>query len=410
MAIMKDKITRFLRHALLLCLCMALLAGSALANDVVDISTDGYDQMHDECMLPDGRIIFAGSMGMVGNYVDSRARLVCMNPDMTVSWEYVDPEEGCCSFRSVVVLKDGTIGAVLDNSPYQNPVGKKLKFFTQDGQPTGKEIVLSDAESMSLGANASCILLISIPEGRESYYEFIDWDGNVILSYENKQSPMSGFDMMIEEEDGLVFAGAERGPNDYARILKMDLQGKVLWETVLPILQEGAVESRLMDLVQSDDGGYLGLLHEYGPYDQHGVTKVSSYSIVKFNANGRLLWRNSTAFDGRKDMWAGILTRYNGKLVTEIEQLHTVNYHGTEPHVFLWMDEEGNSLGTTELNLKQEELPRLSGAKKLDEIGGYFLIPTKDGLWGMNLFNEDCRDHMKAQDSMDELLVKIPEL
>ena len=140
------------------------------------------------------------------------------------------------------------------------------------------------------------------------------------------------------------------------------------------------------------------------------MTKVSSYSIVKFNANGRLLWRNSTAFDGRKDMWAGILTRYNGKLVTEIEQLHTVNYHGTEPHVFLWMDEEGNSLGTTELNLKQEELPRLSGAKKLDEIGGYFLIPTKDGLWGMNLFNEDCRDHMKAQDSMDELLVKIPEL
>ena len=49
MAIMKDKMMRFLRRALLLCLCMALLAGAALANEVVDIGTEGYDCLYYEC-------------------------------------------------------------------------------------------------------------------------------------------------------------------------------------------------------------------------------------------------------------------------------------------------------------------------------------------------------------------------
>ena len=143
-----ESMLRTLRRMLLLCLCIALLAGSALANEVVDISTDGYDCMYYECTLPDGRLIFAGDMGTVGNYADSRARLLCMNPDMTVSWDYVDPEEGGCRFWGAAVLKDGTIGTMLDNSPYQNSVGRKLKFFTQDGQPTGKEIAFSDMRTI----------------------------------------------------------------------------------------------------------------------------------------------------------------------------------------------------------------------------------------------------------------------
>ena len=37
MAEMKVKMTRLVRRALLLCLCMTLLEGSALANEVVDL-------------------------------------------------------------------------------------------------------------------------------------------------------------------------------------------------------------------------------------------------------------------------------------------------------------------------------------------------------------------------------------
>ena len=58
---------------------------------------------------------------------------------MTVSWEYIDPEEGSCGFYALTVLKDGTIAALLDNSPYQKSESQKLKYFTPDGKPTGKE-------------------------------------------------------------------------------------------------------------------------------------------------------------------------------------------------------------------------------------------------------------------------------
>ena len=410
MAIMKDKMMRFLRRTLLLCLCMALLAGSALANEVVDIGTEGYDCLCYECTLPDGRLLFSGDMGTVGNYADSRARLLCMNPDMTVSWEYVDPEEGDCRFWGAAVLEDGTIGALHDNSPYQNPVGKKLKFFTQEGEPTGKEFVFPNAEFMPHGVRTSGLRIWCIPEDAEGYDEFIDWNGNVILSYENRQSPMNVVDIMIEEEDGRVFGGRESGLRPCARIAKVDYQGNLLWETVLPLMLEGAEEGMLTDLVKADDGGYLGLLQETGPHDQNGYTEFCEYAVVKFSANGRLLWKNSTAFDGRTDLWIGCLTKYNGMLVTEIEQRRSTDYSMNVPHVFLWMDEEGNELGTTELVMKKEDLPRLADQKNVRQIGSFDLIVTKNGLWGAGTFEAENRNYMKEMDSMEEVLVKIPEL
>ena len=78
---------RCLRRILLLCLCAVLLTGSALAEDVADISGEGFDCMYYKCTLPDGRVILTGCKGTVGNYIDSRARILCLNPDMTVSWD-----------------------------------------------------------------------------------------------------------------------------------------------------------------------------------------------------------------------------------------------------------------------------------------------------------------------------------
>ena len=82
--IIKNK-AGFLHRILLLGVCMVLLTGSALANEVADISGEGYDCMYYKCTLPDGRIILTGWKGEVGNYMDSRARILCLNPDMTVS-------------------------------------------------------------------------------------------------------------------------------------------------------------------------------------------------------------------------------------------------------------------------------------------------------------------------------------
>ena len=96
--------------------------------------------------------------------------------------------------------------------------------------------------------------------------------------------------------------------------------------------------------------------------------------------------------------------------MTEIEQRRSTDYSMNVPHVFLWMDEEGNELGTTELVMKKEDLPRLADQKNVRQIGSFDLIVTKNGLWGAGTFEAENRNYMKEMDSMEEVLVKIPEL
>ena len=115
-----------LKRVLLLGLCLALLAGTALANEVVDISSEGYDCFGYTYTLPDGRLLFTGCHGTPGNYMDSKARILCLNPDRTVSWEYIYPEEGSWDFGGVVLMKDGTLCVRLSNSPYQTTLEDKL--------------------------------------------------------------------------------------------------------------------------------------------------------------------------------------------------------------------------------------------------------------------------------------------
>ncbi len=405
-----ESLLRTLRRTLLLCLCITLLAGSALANEVVDISTDGYDCLYYRGQLPDGRVLFSGWKGTVGNYEDSRARIICLNPDMTVSWEFIDPEEGSCGFYALTVLKDGTIAALLDNSPYQKSESQKLKYFTPDGKPTGKEIDIQETLLMD-GTSPSCMWVLSTSDdGDETSMAVYDWEGNMLFRDTEGHNVISGARQMIEEEDGLVFAGNESGLRTCARIAKVDFQGNLLWETVLPLMLEGAEEGSLKDFMKAEDGGYLALLYECGPADPNGLTAISSYAVVKFSSNGRLLWKNTKPFEGKTDIWVGRLAMYNGKLVTEIERLHNTNNSVSEPHTFLWMDQEGNELGTTELIVKQAELPRHADLKKVYTLGFGRLIPTENGLWGLESICQDNRDHIKAQDNTDDLLIRIPEL
>ena len=44
------------------------------------------------------------------------------------------------------------------------------------------------------------------------------------------------------------------------------------------------------------------------------------------------------------------------------------------------------------------------------QIGSFDLIVTKNGLWGAGTFEAENRNYMKEMDSMEEVLVKIPEL
>ena len=91
-----------MKRILMILLSLLLLVQPALAEETINLSTEGYDDLKgDYCVLPDGRIVIAGAVGVKGNYENSRARLICLNPDGTVSWDYRDTSEGDCSFNGV---------------------------------------------------------------------------------------------------------------------------------------------------------------------------------------------------------------------------------------------------------------------------------------------------------------------
>ena len=122
-------------------LCMMMICcTAACAESSVSISAEGEDWMSYAFTLPDGRMIFTGSRGKVGNYQEQKARLLCLNPDRTVSWEYWDPAEGYAHYRGAALLDDGTIGVVYINSPYQETEAIEIRKFSTEGKPIGNAI------------------------------------------------------------------------------------------------------------------------------------------------------------------------------------------------------------------------------------------------------------------------------
>ena len=60
------------KRILTICLCVAMLLSCALAEDSVNLGSEGCDHLKYVCTLPDGRLVFCGNRGVVGNYNDSR--------------------------------------------------------------------------------------------------------------------------------------------------------------------------------------------------------------------------------------------------------------------------------------------------------------------------------------------------
>ena len=402
-----DKMRKILKSMLLLCLCAVLLTGSALANEVLDISGEGYDDIGHACTLPDGRMIFSGCKGKPGNYMDSKARLLCLNPDKTVSWEYIHPAEGSWGFSGVLLMDDGTLCVRLTNDPYQTREEDKLVFFTQDGQPTGREIQLDVTEQgndyLGYGMLKSGIMTYFYAENdEESYIECSDWDGNVRFRLNGRPIVQYG---LIEEEDGLVFMGNERSVQGAAKIFKIDWQGNTTWENTLPFITEPNRGAIMRYGIRTSDGGYLAVVQERPVDFTNGKWKTY---LVRFSSTGRILWTNEESFDRQPDSMYTCMEEYNGKYVLEFEDKERFNAL-SYPVRYLWFDADGSELGMTELYIRKEDLPRLAKSKNVTASSGSLLI-MEDGLWGDFLCCSESSNHENEMASMDELLIKIPEL
>ena len=141
-----------MKHIPALCLCLMLLCGAACAEEMHVLGRGNWDYLEYGCTLPDGRLVLTGEKTMNRPDHVMGAWLLCLNPDLTVSWEVVDEEEnGYDSVRKAVVLPDGTIAAAVDDFRNDQYVSM-IKTYTQDGEATGKEAELpAGAEIVDAG-------------------------------------------------------------------------------------------------------------------------------------------------------------------------------------------------------------------------------------------------------------------
>ena len=157
-------------------LILLFLALPAVAEEQINLSTPGDDFLTPYA-LPDGRIIFAGSAGDKGNYQNPKARLVCLNTDGTVAWDYFHPAEGNCRFSHVHLLPDGQLGVVFTNSQDQTTVEAAIYKFSLDGEMLAEPISIFTEHMLLLDSTDACITyLLSSSDGQITNFQFVDWD------------------------------------------------------------------------------------------------------------------------------------------------------------------------------------------------------------------------------------------
>lgn len=395
---MKKKITESLliiAYAFLLCLCAALLCSNASAENAVDLAnTPNQDGWLDVCTLPDGGLVFAGYTEMQTEDGPDKGRLLCLNPDRTVRWTYTDPD--AFSYGTVKLLKDGTIAVFSYNG---------VKFFTPDGQPAGKDISLPYTNGDIYDITSLGILHAQrqADEAQAESLVLTGWDGSTLFRISEPESMWAG-SAPIEEEDGLVLFGQESGDpaQAAAKMMKVDLEGNSVWQSVMPFLSEKRLSTSVNACCKTSDGGYLAVLWDLIT-DPDSGTENSNHVLVKFDSAGKLLWMLPTRFA----FWQ--TAEYDGKYVG---YTHAFDWETNRPFMrYLWVDADGNELGTTELHFSEEDLPRYTGPADMS-LSVEKMIPMSDGLWQVLCFwkTDEPKEDDPAWSRQDNLLLRVPEL
>ena len=78
---------------------------------------------------------------------------------------------------------------------------------------------------------------------------------------------------------------------------------------------------------------------------------------------------------------------------------------------YLWLDTDGNELGTTELRLQDEDLPRYVDSSNMS-MTVEKLFPMRDGLWQVVCFweTDEPEEDEPAWTQQDNALIQVPEL
>ena len=404
---------------ILLCLCLMLPAGAALAEEVADLGTDGYDSLTYADTLSDGRILLCGERQVSGEGFVCSAKLLCLNPDRTVSWEYTDPAGDDGNFSFAAELPDGTIGTVYTRHSDEKGGIYELRFFTPDGEPTGKIISILEDENIYVSNVTKTRLLVmenSIWGDLRNW--LLDWDGNEIAEFDGRIYS-SG---MIEEEDGLVLTvhNIPTDSGDYdAAIRKTDLQGNTVWETVMPQMWPGSDNTQIISLSETEDGGYLAVQDEM-TYSSIGIREYRT-ALVKLDADGKILWTSTDGLENVVDLCETAAVT-DGKIVLYFlahREEGPVSFRLVNPRTVYMFDENGKNTGKAELSLNPESFERLDAfiQKYSDEeqklvhvLLADRVIFMQDGPWlSARVLAMERKSTGNIGISFDTVLIKLPQ-
>ena len=395
---MKKKIAEsilIIAYAFLLCMCAALLCSNASAENAVDLAnTPNHDGWLDVCTLPDGGLVLAGYTEIPTEDGPDKGRILCLNPDRTVRWTYTDPD--AFSYGTVRVRDNGTIAAYYFNG---------VRFFTPDGKSAGKNISLSYTSGNVYDITSYGIFqaLRGDDEDQAGSLELVDWNGNTLFQIDEPESMWVG-SAPIEEKDSLVLFGQEAGDPAEAPaiVMKVDLQGNMVWTSFMPFLSDKRDCTGVRGCCKTSDGGYLAVLWDITTDSETGAEGGKS-TLIKLDSAGNLLWIHPSDFA----FWDTV--EYDGKIVgyTRVPDQDT---NRSYIH-YLWLDTDGNELGTTELHLRDEDLPRYVDPGNMN-LSVEKLVPTSDGLWQVLCFweTDEPEEEDPAWIQQDNLLLPVPEL
>lgn len=393
---------------LVLCLCLTLTTGYACA-EMTEISCGKVEYLHYQCTLPDGRLLLTGGTRRAESGGDA-AWLLCLNPDRSVSWEIISRKDGYTSAETATVLEDGTVAVLMENYPEKRAV----KFFTPEGKNARKKLDLKKKPGNVYTIGPSFLIFYD-SESKDAldyrYKTFLfDWNGKEITRYDGLVM-RDGYGYTVRNDEELVLYGQDTVYNSHAMMQKLDvLQDRVLWETVLEWQLPGTDTAMIDDALKTADGGYVAWLREGKPGDSYEW----NYLLVKFDAEGRLLWTKDKTEYGRD----GILFLYNGKIGILSEESPGID----SLRLIQWFDADEKKLGTTELRLHPDDFTVLRDyleaedpeEKRTTFVDQIQFIPMEDGLWAMATcwaaLDLGEEGFSTIFDSQEIVLIRIPEL
>ena len=370
-----------------LAFALMILAGSfAGAEPTVIIGSGLFDTMGFIGTLPDGRMIFFGTTG------ENRIhRLLCLEPEGTVSWELKSFTD---DMYAPVITEDGTIAI---------PGKDKIVFCSAEGKITGKEIPFATDEGIWYELTSRGMMKYCRAEDAIKSVEFIDWEGQTLFSLDSGRVVRGAG--MIADRDGLIMAGLAPGTDrdEEMKVVRVDWQGKILWERPLPRWKNYDLNYLRQAKVTSD--GCILVLYTQVIYS---FPERKSYTqLIKIGADTEILWTKEAVLDGEKGRKFTDVAEYDGKYVIacglEKQELHSAT------QTYLWLDADGNELGTVRQSIRQTDIPGLEDVKKIQYLDHY-LVSSGENLWLVLTAFAEYPDIGETRNSVKQVLLRIPVL